>query len=367
MLIKRWRSSTIELSPTMLAITGMAVAALSGCSKASGTSSNPAARDPMTDAGTMTPIPDSGATTPVPDSGVDTGSMTPLQRVAAIVIPNCAVAGCHDAATKSHGMDLSSAEKIRDTWVGQLGFDHCTGTERPRVVPGDPPGSFVIAKVEGTAACAPLAERMPPPPRAALTTEQISIIRAWIQAGAPSDAAVPPDAGATSDASSDAGTSDAGTSDDAGPPTCSPSKPCDPGLTCTGTTCGGPWECVVHFDPLNEHPCSEEMVQFCGCDGTNFTASVTCPDRPWLHVGACEDGFSCTAGMIECAAPQPECPAGQYPSVSNGCWGPCVPVASCRCLYHWMCPDLAANTCLVDTYRCGPNPNLVDAGSDAGP
>jgi hypothetical protein len=104
------------------------------------------------------------------------------------------------------------------------------------------------------------------------------------------------------------------------------------------------------------------MVPFCGCDGVTFEASVTCPDRPWLHVGACDDGASCTKEMVECSDPKPECPAGQQPSVVDDCWGPCVPLASCRCLYHWMCPNLEVNTCLELEYRCGPNPNLVDAG-----
>ena len=72
-------------------------------------------------------------------------------------------------------------------------------------------------------------------------------------------------------------------------------------------------------------------------------------------------------GAVSCADPQPTCPQGQVSSVVNDCYGPCVAVSQCRCLYHWMCPELAVNTCLIGQYRCGPNPNLVDAGSDGGP
>ena len=107
--------------------------------------------------------------------------------------------------------------------------------------------------------------------------------------------------------------------------------------------------------------CVPETMLFCGCDGVTFEASITCPDRPFAHPGACGDGVSCTKEAVRCAAPKPVCPEGQEPSVVNDCYGACVPVASCRCFAHWMCPNLAVNTCLADS-RCGPNPTLVDAG-----
>jgi hypothetical protein len=135
----------------------------------------------------------------VPDTSVtppDAGA-TMLDRVAAIVVPNCAVSGCHDAQTKEHGMDLSTGPKIHAAWVNQLGLDHCRNMGRARVVPGSPETSLVMTMITG-----PLCEgwsRMPPPPRAALTTEQIEVIRVWIGAGAPLG---PVDAGA-SDGGSD--------------------------------------------------------------------------------------------------------------------------------------------------------------------
>ncbi|HWA70721.1 MAG TPA: hypothetical protein VG937_00230 [Polyangiaceae bacterium] len=314
--------------------------------------------------------------------------MTALQRVAAIVIPNCAVAGCHDAVSKTHGMDLSTAENIRAMWVNQRGFDHCTGLDTPRVIPGNPAGSLVMTKIEAASVCS-LGQPMPPPPKPLLTADQIAVIRAWIAGGALSDTPAPTDGGsgdgggqtdpAVRDAGAgdaamdeagagDAGADDAGAGDagaDDGMPTCSSANPCEVGLTCSGQTCGDAWHCVSHFDEVLEHPCADDPVKFCGCDGVTFEASVTCPDRPWSHVGACDDGVSCTKDMIECSDPQPDCPAGQEPSVVGTCWGPCVPLASCRCLYHWMCPHLEVNTCLAD-YRCGPNPNLADAGAEAG-
>ena len=47
----------------------------------------------------------------------------------------------------------------------------------------------------------------------------------------------------------------------------------------------------------------------------------------------------------------------------DDCYGPCIPVASCRCFAHYQCPTLTLYTCLED-YRCGPNP--LDCGTDAG-
>jgi hypothetical protein len=296
----------------------------------------------------------------VVDPGGDAGPMTQLESVAAIVIPNCAIAGCHDAVSKTHSMDLSSPQKIYDNWVNVPGFDHCTGMNTPRVIPGDPTASLVMLKIEGNAVCAQ-SQRMPLPPRPALTPAQIQLIRDWINAGAAGGGTSPPDAGGP-DAGGPDGSMDAGVGDN-GLPLCSAAQPCEVGLTCSGTTCGGQWECLAHYDERLKHPCAEETMNFCGCDSVTFEASVTCPDRPWLHPGACDDGASCAKEMVECPDAAPECPTGEYPSVVAGCWGPCVPLESCRCLYHWMCPELSLNTCIEGSYRCGPNPNLADAGA----
>ena len=297
------------------------------------------------------------------DAGTpDTGSSTLMESVAAIVIPKCAIAGCHDAVSKTHSMDLSTAEQIHRNWVNVRGFDHCTNLPATRVIPGDPDSSLVAIKIEGTSVCA-LSNRMPLPPRDALTAEETAIIRAWIAAGAPSDHSPTPDGGAEDGRPDDVDADNDGGSDDGGDPGgCSSTNPCPPGLTCEGVTCGGPWECISHFDDTLEHPCEPLAIQFCGCDGMTFEASFTCPDRPWAHAGACGDGANCTEGYLECTEPKPGCPAGQSPSVVSGCWGPCVPDSSCRCLAHWMCPNLAVNTCLPDNH-CGPQPTRADGGS----
>jgi hypothetical protein len=304
------------------------------------------------------------------DAGADTaidpdaGPMTPLQAVAAIVIPKCAVAGCHDAVSKTHAMDLSTPEKIVSNWVGVRGFDHCTNMDTPRVIPNDPNASLVMLKIEGIAVCL-LSNRMPLPPRDALSTEEINVIRAWIAAGAPSDN-LPQDGG--QDGDPDAGEPIDGPEDGmpdvgGGYRGCSTSLPCEPGFMCDGVACSEAWECVTHFDETVEHPCEPATMLWCGCDGMTFEASITCPDRPWAHPGACGDGVSCTKEAVRCADPKPVCPEDQEPSVINDCWGPCVSVSSCRCIAHWMCPTLTRYTCLPGEF-CGPNPRLMDAGTD---
>ena len=228
-----------------------------------------------------------------PAPGAGSFPDTPLGRVAAIVIPNCAVAGCHDAVSKTHNMDLSTIEKIVSAWIGVPGFDHCTGLDTPRVIPGDPAGSLVMMKIEGIAVCLQ-SNRMPLPPRTALTAEQIDVIRTWIAAGAPTDP--PPSDGGEGDG----GSLDA--SDDAAPdgglgtayvlraapqegPVCTAGSPCGAGLTCSADACSDVWQCVSHFDETVEHPCEPETTLYCGCDGVTFEASITCPDRPYCSPG----------------------------------------------------------------------------------
>lgn len=199
---------------------------------------------------------DSGAAAP-------DASATLLGGVAAIVVPNCAVGGCHDAQTREHGMDLSTAANIYDAWVNKKGLDHCRNALRMRVVPGFPDGSYVMVKINGLEAC-DLSQRMPAPPRMALSSEQIAVIRAWISAGAPIDGVdggwnddggqSPEDSGA---GPGDGSISDGPTTTDADPcgeagatknlpsrkPSgvrqleCTATQPCPEGMICVGSGC----------------------------------------------------------------------------------------------------------------------------------
>ncbi len=105
-----------------------------------------------------------------------------------IVRANCAVIGCHDAITKSHGQDLSTASSIYAAWIDKSGFNHCLPLQTPiRVTPGEPSSarSYVMLKIRNMGdLCPPSSSRMPLPPRAALTPAQVATIEAWIQQGA---------------------------------------------------------------------------------------------------------------------------------------------------------------------------------------
>ncbi|GAB4382373.1 MAG: hypothetical protein Kow0075_14220 [Salibacteraceae bacterium] len=82
-----------------------------------------------------------------------------------IITSNCAYSGCHGDGSAEDGVDLSSYEKII-----------LTG----EVVPGNPGGSEIYEVITETDPD----KRMPPPPNAPLTSEQIQTIRDWIAQGA---------------------------------------------------------------------------------------------------------------------------------------------------------------------------------------
>ncbi len=91
---------------------------------------------------------------------------------------NCAVSGCHAGSSPPAGLDLSASAFARIVNVAS--------TEVPalrRIVPGDPANSYLVQKIEGTAA---VGGRMPlGGPFLDATT--ISRIRAWVSAGAPNN------------------------------------------------------------------------------------------------------------------------------------------------------------------------------------
>ena len=81
-----------------------------------------------------------------------------------IISSNCAMSGCHDAATQSDGVDLSRYDRII-----------ATGDVRP----GDAEGSDLYeVLVESDP------DKVMPPPPASLTPEQRNAIKIWINQGA---------------------------------------------------------------------------------------------------------------------------------------------------------------------------------------
>lgn len=55
----------------------------------------------------------------------------------------------------------------------------------------------------------------------------------------------------------------------------------------------------------------------------------------------CVFDVGCDSSQVTCEAATPTCPAGQVPSVSGNCWGPCVPAHDCQAVTN--CDDCAAD------------------------
>lgn len=133
---------------------------------------------------------------------------------------------------------------------------------------------------------------------------------------------------------------------------------------------------------------------YCGCSGETFMACPTAPLEPWVTRGACArdagpavdappspdaaqcagaslgrgggycagpaDGplpvtcctdWNCDPRMVACNRVPPTCAAGEVPSVSFSCYGPCVPATHCapiacdrECPGGWSC-DATTNAC----------------------
>jgi len=130
---------------------------------------------------------------------------------------------------------------------------------------------------------------------------------------------------------------------------CTANTPCRDGLICFGLSCDERWECGPHYAP---HPCPMDAVPYCGCDGVTFQSPSTCPERPYLHIGACTDGTNCDPTDLRCSQQEPDCPEGMLASIVNGIYGPCVPFSSCRCEFIWECPHREKYACNRTTWRC---------------
>ena len=103
------------------------------------------------------------------------------------------------------------------------------------------------------------------------------------------------------------------------------------------------------------------MAAYCDCNGVTFYPFDTCPDRPYQHVGACEDGVNCNPDDVRCSQVVPSCPEGMLPSVVKGSYGPCVPSSTCRCEFLWQCPHRELYSCDSSVRRC-----VLTSSRDAG-
>lgn len=311
-------------------------------------------------------------------AGGHAGHGVTLGCLTAFVPAKCATSGCHDDQSRAYGMDLSTGESIYAAWVNRNGLDNCKNQLVPRVVPGEPDASFVYRKITSQLSCVgDISQAMPPPPAAPLSAAEVQVVRAWIAAGAPKDCDVgslptnggaPSGGGSSGDPSAIGGTdsggvsgsepgSSAGNGGSSGMDDlfkCTAAKPCVDQLLCHNVDgCSTEvWDCITHRpvpagvpesslppDYRFHHPCAAETMEYCGCDGVTFTASATCPDRPYERPGNCNDGYNCDARDSVCADSAPSCAAGEVPKVVDGCYGSCVVGTDCRCEFNWECPE----------------------------
>lgn len=176
---------------------------------------------------------------------------------------------------------------------------------------------------------------------------------------------------------------------DLGPGGCYSSADCGAERECRFTVsgCGALGTCGFITD------CAA-VVPYCSCSGETFMACPTAPDRPWVTRGACErdggapsdvppspdsavcggaslgrgggycagpadgplpvtccTGWNCDPRMVACNSIPPTCAAGEVPSVSFSCYGPCIPATHCapipcdrECPGGWSC-DASTGTC----------------------
>lgn len=87
------------------------------------------------------------------------------QQVLPILTSNCAMPGCHDAITHEEGIILDNYQNIRNT--GGIKLSNPADSKIYKVMKLTDPG-----------------DRMPPPPQAAVPSDQQALLLKWIQQGA---------------------------------------------------------------------------------------------------------------------------------------------------------------------------------------
>lgn len=92
------------------------------------------------------------------------------QQVLPIFVSNCAMSGCHDAVSHKEGINLTSYSGVMAGGISK----------------GNPGGSKLYKVIVTTNT----GDRMPPPPQAPLSQDQINILNKWITQGAKNNSCV---------------------------------------------------------------------------------------------------------------------------------------------------------------------------------
>lgn len=139
------------------------------------------------------------------ETGVAAEGDPPVDRVgwadvAPILSESCATEGCHASPDPALGLDLSSAEGVRDTAIAVVAEQSRVGVQDGRIwhgAPsldglaridvvggvGRPARSYLVYKLLGD----PHAAGAPMPPEEPLGRDRVALITRWIRAGAPTE------------------------------------------------------------------------------------------------------------------------------------------------------------------------------------
>ncbi len=120
------------------------------------------------------PVPTPG--TPPPTTGSFGPNFSEIQT--AVFTPDCATSGCHAGGSPAAGLNLESA----NSYTALVSVASTQDSGILRVNPGDPATSYLIQKLEGTAATG---QQMPP--SGALDQSDIDTVKQWISDGAIDD------------------------------------------------------------------------------------------------------------------------------------------------------------------------------------
>ncbi len=131
------------------------------------------------------PAPDPTPTPPPPPPPPPGASFGPTfsEVQANVFTPTCATSGCHSGGSPSAGLNLEAA----NSYAMIVGVASSQDSGLQLVNPNNPNQSYLIQKMEGTAASGQVM-----PPSGSIEQADIDVIRQWITDGAVDDTAAPP-------------------------------------------------------------------------------------------------------------------------------------------------------------------------------
>src|SRR5262245_36958315 len=78
------------------------------------------------------------------------------------------------------------------------------------------------------------------------------------------------------------------------------------------------------------HPLVAFIAAFLGLGAEACRSRADGPTGPAGDEAEVVGSADCDVSRVECESTPPSCADGKTPSVRNGCYGPCVPIAQCK-------------------------------------